>query len=422
MKFEEKVVEIFKQPMCDNCAGRIFGNLLSGMTNEERGKILRNYVAFLLDSGEKIDVDTSNFHGMKFRNAKPKTKKPEKCSVCKNFFREKINEVANSINKKLKDIEFETFLIGSIPTDEMQNAEEKIWEKIGADFSELIKSEINREVGKIVEKITGKKFELEDPDVTILVDLKNDAIRFRIKSLFIAGGYKKLVRGIPQTKWICPNCMGKGCIECKGVGKLYKSSVQEIIANPIMKLTDGKDSAFHGSGREDIDVRCLDYRPFVIEILKPLKRKIDLEKAMREINKSKTVKVSALRFSDKNFVRKIKTDRYEKTYYAEVVFVKKIDKKKLKEVSKIIRVPIEQKTPTRVSHRRANLLRKRSVKKISYKIVNSKKILFKIRAESGLYIKELINGDEGRTKPSIAEILNNKVKKISLDVVKIHTK
>jgi tRNA pseudouridine synthase 10 len=45
-----------------------------------------------------------------------------------------------------------------------------------------------------------------------------------------------------------------------------------------------------------------------------------------------------------------------------------------------------------------------------------------ITGESGLYIKELISGDEGRTEPNISELLDNKVKKISLDVIKIHTK
>ena len=101
--------------ICNACLGRQFAELLSGMTNAERGKILRSYVAMLIDSSEKIDVDMSNFYGMKFRNVKIKPSKPKKCKVCKNFFLDKgkaeIDKLAGSIAKRLQGIEFDNFLI-----------------------------------------------------------------------------------------------------------------------------------------------------------------------------------------------------------------------------------------------------------------------------------------------------------------------
>ncbi|MEK6910102.1 MAG: hypothetical protein AABW61_03445 [Candidatus Aenigmatarchaeota archaeon] len=36
-------------------------------------------------------------------------------------------------------------------------------------------------------------------------------------------------------------------------------------------------------------------------------------------------------------------------------------------------------------------------------------------------MKELITGDEGRTQPNVSGLINNKVKKLSLDVIKIHS-
>ena len=51
---------------------------------------------------------------------------------------------------------------------------------------------------------------------------------------------------------------------------------------------------------------------------------------------------------------------------------------------------------------------------------SKKKVEFKITTQAGLYVKEFISGDEGRTEPSISGLLNNKVKKIELDVIKIH--
>lgn len=313
-------------------------------------------------------------------------------------------------------------MIGSIPPDEMLKEEDKFYERIGIDFVEPIKSEINRELGKIIEKKIGKLFSQKNPDVTVLVNLKTGKIKKEIRSLYILGKYKKLIRGIPQTKWVCTSCQGKGCMKCKGEGKLYPTSVQEIVERPLLKAARAKKSSFHASGREDIDARCLDFRPFIIELVKPLKRKIDLKDLAKKINKSKKVNVSNLKFTEKEHVMRLKTERIDKTYVAEIIFEKKIDRKKLKVLKKLAGEAILQKTPLRVVHRRADKFRKRFVKKISWKLVGSKKMILKVRAESGLYIKELISGDQGRTKPNISELISNKPKKIKLDVVKIHTR
>ncbi len=401
MKPEETVKEILKKPTCNHCLGRQFGQVGTGTTNDQRG--------------------------IKYRELAHKTYpeislgEPKECYLCNNFFKNKIDVAAKNIVEKLKGIEFETFLVGSLIPSELAKREEELWERIGIENVEPLKSEVNREVGKKIEKLTKKKFSKENSDVIILLDVEKLSARIEIRSLLVYGSYSKLARGIPQTKWICSNCGGKGCIECKGEGKLYKTSVQEIIEKPFLKATKGKRSNFHGGGREDIDARNLGYRPFVIEILKPLKRKIDLKKLEKQVNKSKKVKVRGLKFSSREVVRKIKSQKIDKTYSAEVEFENEIDRKKLKLLKSIEGTKIRQQTPTRVVHRRADKLRLRYVRKISHKIVGKKKIILKITGESGLYIKELIHGDNGRTKPSVAEILDNKVKKISLDVIKIHT-
>jgi len=122
----------------------------------------------------------------------------------------------------------------------------------------------------------------------------------------------------------------------------------------------------------------------------------------------------------KQLIRKLKTERSEKTYRAIVTFEKPIDKEKLKELKQLNGAIIFQKTPTRVLARRSDKERKRKVIKISYRLINKRTLELIIRASAGLYIKELITGDNGRTKPNISEILNNTPKKILLDVIKIH--
>jgi tRNA pseudouridine synthase 10 len=42
-----------------------------------------------------------------------------------------------------------------------------------------------------------------------------------------------------------------------------------------------------------------------------------------------------------------------------------------------------------------------------------------IRCQGGLYVKELVSGDEGRTIPSVASLLGNRAKTLKLDVLNV---
>jgi tRNA pseudouridine synthase 10 len=248
-----------------------------------------------------------------------------------------------------------------------------------------------------------KPVNFKNPDVVVLADFKENDIEIQINSLYILGYYQKLKRGIPQCKWGTP-------------GK-YKTSIQEIVAKPFMKSTKGKSNAFHGMGREDVDARCLGWRPFVIEIIGSKIRNINLKEIQRKINKTR-IKVKKLKFSNKFTVRRIKSERGDKVYRVIVKFDKPIEKKDLKKL-KDLKGMISQRTPVRVAHRRADLVRKRLVKQLRCRQINKKKIELTVKTNAGLYIKELVTGDNGRTKPSVAEILNVKAMPKDLDVLKV---
>jgi len=407
MEIKEKSIELLKgYYICNRCFGRQFSQLLSGLNNEQRGRTIRNFIAFLIDSGEKIEVNPINFYGFKFKHNKKffkKIKKPEKCWVCKGIF-ERLDDIVEKAKKELKKIEFNNLLVGSKLSKGLLEREEKIWEISGIEWCEPLRAEINREVGKRLEGFFRKPVEFKRPDVVVLVNLEKGKVDLQINSLYIFGYYKKLARGIPQCKWGTP-------------GK-YKTSIQEIIAKSIMKTTKGKNNSFHGSGREDVDARCLDWRPFVIEIIEPKKRNINLKNIKKLINKNKKVNVKGLKFSNKNVVRRIKTETGDKTYRILVKLNKPIEKSDLKKLKNLIGI-ISQRTPNRVVHRRADLIRRRKVKSVKWKQLNRKTIELKIKTSAGLYIKELVTGDKERTKPSVAEILDVEAIPKDLDVIRI---
>jgi len=84
-------------------------------------------------------------------------------------------------------------------------------------------------------------------------------------------------------------------------------------------------------------------------------------------------------------------------------------------------VVILQRTPKRVLHRRADLVRRRRVIKAELVSYSGREVVVEIEAESGTYIKELISGDEGRTRPSLSELLNVQAKAVELDVLEVLT-
>ncbi len=401
VKRAEKILK--RGYVCDSCLGRQFGQLLSGFTNKERGGAIRSFLALSLDSGQKLDINMSNFYGIKFRKAKirQRQKKPEKCIICDGLL-DNLDKWADEAVKRLKQMEFRTFLVGVKMNDDLVIKEESLWESVGLDWSESIKSEISRELGKLIYSKIKKEVDEAKPEVVVIINLIKNRIDLEIKSLFIYGRYNKLVRGIPQTKW-----------------DKYEETVEDIIAKPIMKTTKGSEHALHATGREDIDARCLAWRPFVFEVKNPTKRKIDLKKIQKEVNKTGKVEIKDLKFSDKKEVIEVKSAAPDKIYRVLVSFEKPVEN--IEEIRKIIGV-CRQKTPRRVLHRRADKLRLKKVKDIKWKRINNNKFELEIHGEAGLYIKELVTGDNGRTKPSVYEILKNPAKVEELDVIKIFKK
>ncbi|MFH1978365.1 MAG: tRNA pseudouridine(54/55) synthase Pus10 [Candidatus Aenigmatarchaeota archaeon] len=381
--------------LCNHCLGRQFGQLLTGTSNKERGKSIRNVLALEYESKPFV-INKNNFYEHKFRTIKIKMKK-EKCVVCEGLF-DDLGKIADRVIKKLEKYDYNTFVIGS-RLDHLIENEEKLWSKIGVEFCESIRAGFNRDLGKKIWEKTGKEGTDNAPNVTVLVDVDDNKISARINSVYFYGEYKKLVRGLPQTKW-----------------ERYKETVEDIIAKPFMKSTEGTAHSLHAAGREDIDAKCLAWRPFVLEIEKPVRRDVDFKAMTAAIKKTTKVSVNNMRLSDRREVVKVKSLRHDKTYRALVELEYPV--KDIKSLKKLIGV-IKQETPLRVKHRRADKTRNRKVKSIEWKKINNKKLELKIKGEAGLYIKELVSGDNGRTKPSVSQILKTKAKVKELDVILI---
>lgn len=258
----------------------------------------------------------------------------------------------------------------------------------------------------------------------MLVNPFTERVRIQVNPLYIYGRYRKLVRNIPQSKWICKKCQGKGCERCNWTGKMYPESVAEIISVPVLEMTKGETTAFHAAGREDVDARMLGLgRPFIIEVKKPKKRLINLKELELRINNfgSGKVEVLNLSFALREDVERVKRgEETEKVYRVLVKLESEVSDEDLENLERILTgCKISQRTPTRVLHRRANLTREKYIYETKVKKLTPKMVEMQIRCQGGLYIKELITSDMGRTKPSVSELLKTRAVPIALDVLDV---
>ena len=496
---------------CDSCLGRLGGKRSFQQTNEDSGREIRESISEgnqrLLKIREEITL----------------------CPFCENLF-EEADLLTDVIEDALQGYDVEKLQIGArFPKDQIEH-EEGLRKQYAAGGSDALKPSLVKSIsGKLLDRLDGVSIVNDKPDILALIDVLTLTVTLDVRSAYIYGRYKKHQRGIPQTRWPCRACKGRGCEKCNFTGQQYPSSVQDLIGNPIIDLFEGREHAFHGMGREDIDVRCLGRgRPFVLEIKEPKRWNIDYNSAMSEVNSKANgqIEITDVRRSNRSEVVRVKDTPAEKSYTirftvepltqpeldaltapldltkedvqqrggrgrrkhrrrgdrkdnpkkplerVEITILNESELKKMKKaelvelcnergclekgvkaelienlmatnpepvetlplpdektilsiIEKLEGVNLAQRTPERVAHRRADLVRRRKVietRDASAETDSTGAIAveFTLRCESGTYVKETIHGDDGRTQPSIASLIKAKCTVEWLDVGDIH--
>ena len=285
--------------ICDSCLGRVGGKRAYGQTLEEAGQTIR---ASVLERDGYLDNAREN---------------EPLCPFCENLF-EEVDLLADLIFEAIEPYEVSRLQLGArVPKDQVED-EENLRKRLGAGGSDALKPSLVEEIGKRLNKrLEGVTLVNDKPDILALIDVLTLTVELDIRAVYVYGRYRKLERGIPQTRWPCRACKGRGCERCNQTGLQYEKSVQDLVGNPMLTVFEGVEHAFHGMGREDIDVRCLGRgRPFVLEIKEPKKRGFNAEKLAEIINDAAkgSVEVSSIRASTRSEVVRIKDTPAEKSY------------------------------------------------------------------------------------------------------------
>jgi len=314
---------LVKLGTCDHCLGRIGGKKRFSQTILESGIEIRN------------DVTTVDSTLKNIREEEPL------CPFCENLF-EEIPLISELIIESVGDKECSRLQLGSrIPKDQTE-AEDHMRKRYGAANSTPLKSSLVEEIAKhLKESGFDMKMVIDKPEILAIVDVLTLTVELDVRSQYFYGRYLKLERGIPQTKWPCKSCKGRGCQKCDNTGMQYTSSVQGLIGDPLLEIFGSKEHSFHGMGREDIDVRCLGRgRPFVIEFKNPKVREVDCNEIMDIINKNAAgrIEVNSMRPSNRSEVVRVKDTPAEKSYTIKYK-IEPLTQNELDELTQILEVP-----------------------------------------------------------------------------------
>jgi len=404
--FDLKTLEPFV-PFCFSCLGRAVGRVGFGLDNRERGIEMLNQFELQKDAVLEENLICAE----------------SDCKICGGL----IGDIANFIeivSETISKFSLSTFKIGTIVDNEILEKETEFQSTLGEGLGEPIKSQLNREIGIGVYHKSGIDALLDNPDAVAIVDTRYDTVELEVKSLFIEGNYNKFDRTIPQTRWPCSSCKGIGCRKCDNTGQLYPDSVQSLIAKKFLEASLSDEDLFHGMGREDIDAAMLgEGRPFVLELRRPKKRDIDLIDIAEEVNSlhKDRIRITELKMVPRSRVAQLKNTVCEKTYRVDVSISSGVTIESLKKgAQRLSSTVVEQRTPTRVSHRRADLVRSRLINYVDVKSLVEGMAELEIQAQHGTYIRELVSGDGGRTDPSLSSLVDSPCKVKVLDVLNLH--
>ena len=430
-------------PLCDHCLGRQYAWLGTNMTNQERGQSIKLALCMEADrllKSEKSDDAKAAIALLAGKGMYDPAKKiageneidfePEDtCSLCESrgeSLFEQIPSIASMILDKASSWEFSSFLIGSVPIPELVERQDELNARHSLLHAETLKSHFNRELGRYLQPLLSKEVDFAHPDVVFVYNMAKGQVRMQVNPIFIGGRYRKLKRGIPQSRWDCKACNGRGCEECKGTGRRYPDSISEYVGLPSQALLEGSRFKFHAAGREDVDVLMLGTgRPFVVEVSKPRIRTPNLDKLEKKINKGARRKIEVLQLElvdrERHQIFKSEAGSNIKEYSAIIRVEGDVNPSDVVAIEQSFKdIEIEQRTPHRVSHRRADLVRTKRIYHIQVKKRKKNQLEAILKVQGGTYVKELISGDEGRTVPSIAQVLGTPCVCEVLNVIAIY--
>ena len=238
--------------LCEYCTGRLISKLVGKQPSKSLGK------KYLKKFGKSYNT---------------------KCYVCKNIF-ENLDSMLSNIFEKSSNLDFKTFNLGLILKNSFLERDDLIKSKFKIKGIENLKFAISAEMSKKISRRTKSKRIINDPELLIQANFKDESSTIRTKPIFVYGRYNKKIRKLPQKQISCKSCNGIGCHNCNFRGLKNIESIESKISNLLTQKFEGNQVKINWIGGEDQSSLVLgNGRPFFAKILNPKKRNRILRKS-----------------------------------------------------------------------------------------------------------------------------------------------
>ena len=353
--------------LCEYCAGRI----ISKLAGKSSSKLL----------GKK--------HLKKFDKRSNK-----KCYICKNIF-ESLDSMLSNIYEKSSSIDFKTFNLGLTLRPSFLERDDYLKSKFKIKGIENIKFGLSTEMVKKISRRTKSKRIINDPDLFIQANFKDESCIIRTKPIFVYGRYNKKIRKLPQKQMPCKSCNGVGCHNCNFKGLENTESIEGKISNLLIQKFEGNQVKINWIGGEDQSSLVLgNGRPFFAKILNPKKRNRILRKSsnlegisLSELKKILIQPKGSIPFKSKVSII-IETEK--------PISITHLKKLNILENAKIHDPSKDKKTVHK------------QIYKIRYKKLGKTSFHLDLFADGGIPIKSFIQNSD--VTPNVSELLENQCK------------
>ena len=358
--------------LCEYCTGRLISKLVGKPSSKLLGK------KYLINYG-------------KLSNGK--------CFICKNIF-ENFGMMLSDIYEKSNNVDFKTFNLGIILKNSYLERDDYVKSKFKLKGIENIKFGISTEIAKKISRRKKSTRVVNEPDLFIQVNFKDESCTIRTKPIFVYGRYNKKIRKLPQKQTSCKKCNGIGCHNCNFKGLETLESVESKISNFLIKKFDANQVKINWIGGEDQSSLVLgDGRPFFAKILNPKWR----NKTLRKSLKLEGVSLSEL--------KKIPIPPKGSISFKSKVSII-VDTEKPLSITQLKKLDVLKNSQIldNTKNKRNN---QKQIYKISYKKLGRTSFLLDLLLDGGIPIKSFIQTSE--TNPNVSELLENQCKCKSLD-------
>ena len=345
--------------LCDHCLGRLFSKQLHLSSN----KIL----------GQKLKKNFKHF---------------QKCFICKNLF-DNLNYFLKMMIDSASNYSYHTFSVGATIKPSIVDRDDLIRSQYKLMGIDSVKSDITKELGKSFSKKTKKIIDFLDPEITFMINLKDESCQLRSKSITLSGRYVKILRGITQKQKSCENCNGKGCRTCLFHGISEFESIEGIISKYIFKKFGGTTIKFTWIGGEDKFSLVLGSgRPFFVKIQNPNKRKSRLT----------SINLNSIKLTNLKIINEFpkKPIKFNSSVEIKISSKSNIDSKYLKKLKNLVNCLV-------IVYDRSGKCSEKQIFSVNYKKHSLHDFTLFMKVEGGLPIRRFIEG--GDISPEISNLL-----------------